>query len=599
MTRSGSRFTWRLAFLAGFLILGAMALVGRVVYIQVVQHDYYKDEAANEHMQKREVRSSRGAILDRQGFPLVISRDTFDVWVDRRAWRDDLTAPGRIATAIAPLAAQPQDRLLSTLLDNSKGPITLIASGLEFEVGQDVDRLNLPGIVLAPATKRAYPEGDIGSAFLGFLGREHTGLAGLESTLDETLSGRPGFLFFEQDGGGQPIAFGRNRIIPGTPGANVRLTIDRYLQRLIEVELDFQVKAHQASGGSIIIMDPKTGALLAMASRPTFRLSELSLEAPDLALLRERALTDLYEPGSVIKTITMAAAIDQALVTPNSTYFDSGLVTKGGYEFKNWDFSAHGTQTMTQLLQKSLNTGAIWLSDRLGATKLYDYLYRFGFGESTHSGLPGEADGLVRTNKAEEWFPSDLATNSYGQGMAATPLQVITAISAVINGGKLMRPYIVAEIDGPEGRRAFEPVVARQAISPETSATMVTMMNAVVDGVPFHGAAVKGYNVGGKTGTTLVSIPTGYDLNSTIATFVGFAPVQDPAFIMLVKIDQPKDDPLGGIVAAPVFGRLAPKILTYLNITPNAPAAPAPGRTPAAPAAPTPAPVISTPAAGR
>jgi cell division protein FtsI/penicillin-binding protein 2 len=224
---------------------------------------------------------------------------------------------------------------------------------------------------------------------------------------------------------------------------------------------------------------------------------------------------------------------------------------------------------MTQVLQKSLNTGAIWVSDRLGATKLYDYLYRFGFGESTHSGLAGEADGLVRTNKADAWFPSDLATNSYGQGMAATPLQVITAISAVINGGNLMRPYIVAEIDGPEGRRVFDPVVARHPISAEASATMKKMLNDVVDGVPFHGAAVKGYSVGGKTGTTLVSIPTGYDLNSTLASFVGFAPAQDPAFIMLVKIDQPKDDPLGGIVAAPVFGRLAPKILAYLNIKPT------------------------------
>jgi cell division protein FtsI/penicillin-binding protein 2 len=567
--RSSSRLTWRLAILAGVFLAGLLLMSARVVYIQVVKHDYYVAEAASEHLQKREVRSSRGAILDRQGFPLVISRDTYDVWVDRRVWRNDVTVPNRIATALAPLAVLPQDRLMTMLLDTSKGPITMLATGLEFDVGQDIDRLNLPGIVLAPATKRAYPEGDIGSAFLGFLGRDHEGLAGLESTLDETLSGKPGFLYFEQDGGGQPIAFGRNRIVEGTPGANVRLTVDRYLQRLIETELDYQVKLHQASGGSIVIMDPKTGAILAMTSRPSFKLSELSLDNPDLSLLRERAVTDLYEPGSVIKTITMAAAIDQGLVSPGTTYFDGGLVTKGGYEFKNWDFSAYGTQTMTQLLQKSLNTGAIWLSDRLGATKLYDYLYRFGFGESSHSGMAGEAEGLVRTNKEDAWYPSDLATNSYGQGMAATPLQVVTAISAVINGGKLMRPYIVAEIDGPQGRRVFEPVVVRNPISPEASATMKKMLNDVVDGVPGHGGQVKGYNVGGKTGTTLVSIPTGYDLNSTIASFVGFAPAQDPAFIMLVKIDQPKDDPLGGIVAAPVFGRLAPKILAYLNVKPN------------------------------
>jgi cell division protein FtsI/penicillin-binding protein 2 len=599
-------------------VLGLLVMSGRVIYIQVIKHDHYVAEAASEHLQKREVRSSRGSILDRQGFPLVISRDTFDVWVDRRVWRNDVTIPNRIATALAPLAVMPQDVLMNMLLDTSKGPITMLVTGLEFEVGNDIDKMNLPGDVLAPATKRAYPEGDLGSAYLGFLGREHKGLAGLESTMDDTLSGKPGFLFFEQDGGGQPIAFGRNRIVPGTPGSDVRLTIDRYLQRLVETELDYQVKLHQASGGTIMIMDPMTGAILAMTSRPTFKLSELNLDNPDLSLLRERAITDLYEPGSVMKTITMAAAIDQGLVTPNTTYFDSGSVTKGGYEFKNWDFGANGTQTMTQVLQKSLNTGAIWVSDRLGATKLYDYLYRFGFGETTHSGLAGEADGLVRTNKADEWFPSDLATNSYGQGMAATPLQVITGISALVNGGNLMRPYIVAEIDGPEGTRKFDPVVVRHPISPEAAATMKKMLNDVVDGVPTHGAKVKGYNVGGKTGTTLVSIPTGYDLNSTIASFVGFAPVENPAFIMLVKIDQPKDDPLGGIVAAPVFGRLAPKILAYLNVkptsgpgiaarpaatstpvatsTPNATSTPKPTVTPAATATPVPA-ATATPTA--
>ncbi len=326
---------------------------------------------------------------------------------------------------------------------------------------------------------------------------------------------------------------------------------------------------HKASGGTIIVMDPRTGAILAMASRPSFKLSQLTLDGkPQLDLFRNRAVTDLYEPGSVMKTITMASAIDMGKVTPGTTYFDSGVVTRGGYTFKNWDFSSNGTQTMTDVLQKSLNTGAIFLSDLLGATNLYSYLQRFGFGEATHSGLGGEAAGLMRTNKDTGWYPADLATNSYGQGLAATPLQVITAISATINGGRLMRPYIIQEVDSKQGRRLYEPVMVRQAISEASSRTMVSMLNEVVDGNPVHKAKVKGYHVGGKTGTTLVSIPTGYALDSTIASFVGFAPVEDPAFIMLVKIDQPQDDPLGGIVAAPVFGRLAPQILSYLNVPP-------------------------------
>ena len=231
--------------------------------------------------------------------------------------------------------------------------------------------------------------------------------------------------------------------------------------------------------------------------------------------------------------------------------------------------SANGETTMTQLLQKSLNTGAIWLSDLIGARKLYESIERFGFGEPTHSGLGGESAGLLRTSDDSEWYPSDLATNSYGQGIAATPLQVITALASVVNGGQLMRPYLVAEVDDEDGRRAYEPVVVRQTISAATSETMVEMMRQVVDGVAGHLGQVDGYAAGGKTGTTLVSIPTGYALDSTIASFVGFAPVDDPAIIVLVKIDQPQDDPLGGIVAAPVFGELAPKILSYMNVRPD------------------------------
>jgi cell division protein FtsI/penicillin-binding protein 2 len=577
---AGGRFTWRVALLGLVLVLGGAGIVARLAYIQVIHHDRYEKLAEEEHLDKEEIRSTRGAILDRNGFPLATSLDVWDLYIDRRAWAQTPYVAEDVANKLAQyLATQPSavapgvsldaGQLYQSFIDPNADPIQLLASGLEYNVGHDIEGLGLIGVTLAGANKRFYPEGDIGSALLGFLGRDHKGLAGLEADLDSMLAGSPGALYFERSGAGQPIAFGQNKVEPGVPGSDVRLTIDRYIQRLIENELDFQVKAHQASGGSIVVMDPKTGAILGMASRPSFKLSELSLDTPDLSLYKNRAVTDLYEPGSVMKTITMATAIDLGLVTPNTTYYDSGTVEKGGYTFKNWDFSANGIQTMTQVLQKSLNTGAIWVSDLIGANNLYASLARFGFGQSTRSGLGGEADGLVRTNKEDGWYSSDLATNSYGQGIAATPLQVITAISSLINGGKLMRPYIISEVDGPDGRRTYDPVVVRQTISPETSATMVQMMNDVVDGVPLHGGKVKGYNVGGKTGTTLVSIPTGYALDSTIASFVGFAPAEDPAFIVLVKIDQPQDDPLGGVVAAPVFGKLAPQILTYMNIPPS------------------------------
>jgi cell division protein FtsI/penicillin-binding protein 2 len=569
MLRNRPRLPWRIYALAGFFLLATSGLVARLAYIQLVNHDYYRQQANAEHFDKREVQTTRGAILDRNGFPLATSVEVFDLYIDHRAWEKRPSRAQETAAGLAPFLGTDPSVILARLQDGSEGPIELLESGIDFEIGRLIRELGLPGVTIAEATERFYPEGDLASPLLGFLGRDHSGLAGLEADLDDVLAGSPSFIYFERDGGGQPIPFAQSAVQPGQPGADVRLTVDRYIQRLIETELDFQIEAHGASGGTILVMDPMTGAILGMASRPSFVLSQLNLDAPDFAIYRNRAVTDLYEPGSVAKTLTMAAAIDLGLVNPNTTYFDAGLVEKGGYEFKNWDFSAHGTTTMTQLLQYSLNTGAIWLSDLVGASELYRYLEAFGFGESTYSGLGGESTGLVRTNAADDWYPADLATNSYGQGIAATPLQVITAIASVINGGQLMRPYIVEEIDGPEGRRVYEPVVVRQTISAASSETMVEMMHQVVDGVPGHLGQVTGYDAGGKTGTTLVSIPTGYALDSTLATFVGFAPVDDPAIIMLVKIDQPQDDPLGGIVAAPVFGKLAPKILAYLNVRPN------------------------------
>jgi stage V sporulation protein D (sporulation-specific penicillin-binding protein) len=569
MSGRGNRVSWRLIVLALLFASGAVGLVGRLAYLQIVHHGYYAQEAEQEHLSRQTVRPTRGAILDRNGYPLATSLDAFDLYIERRAWQNQPSAH-QWAEDIAPLVDESADDILEGVDAEPEGDYTL-ALALDYDKGQSVIDLGVPGLKAVPSTRRFYPEGDLASALLGFIGRDHVGLAGLEADLQEELAGTPGDLYFERDSLGNPIPFGSQRGRAPVPGGDVRLTIDRYIQRLVEEELDRQVEKHSASGGTIIVMDPQTGAILAMASRPTFRVSHLDLSGDvDPALFRNRAVTDVYEPGSVMKVITMATAVDLGLVNANTTYYDAGYASVGGYTIYNWDYSTNGTQTTTELLQKSLNTGAIWLSSLIGADNFYSYLYRFGFGESTNSGFGGEAAGLVRSSDEEGWYPVDLATNSFGQGIAATPLQVITAVATIANGGKLMRPYIVQEVAGPQGRRVYEPVVVRQPISESTARTVAQMMNAVVEGVPYHLARVHGYHVGGKTGTTIVSIPGGYDLNSTIASFVGFAPVENPKMIMLVKIDQPKDDPLGGQVAAPVFGTLAPEILAYLDVKPDA-----------------------------
>ena len=564
------RFSWRLLLLASLFAAGGAGLVGRLVYLQILNHERYTLQAADEHTGRLIVRAPRGAVLDRHGYPLATTVDAFDVLIERKAWRSQSRAE-EWAQSLAPLTGHTPLEILDGARTETKGDY-LLALGLDYDDGQRLAELGIPGLKLAPTGKRFYPEGDLASALLGFVGRDQLGLAGLELDLQQELAGVPGDLFFERDSFGNPIPFAGRRGSPAVPGGDVRLTIDRFLQRLVENELDARIKKHGASGGTIIIMEPKTGAILAMASRPTFRITRLDLsDQTDLSLFRNRAVSDLYEPGSVMKVVTMAAALDLGLVAPNSTYYDAGYASVPGVTIYNWDFSTNGTTTATQLLQRSLNTGAVWLSGLIGPERFYDYVKRFGFSEPTGAGFSEEAAGLVRTDQDEGWYPVDLATSSFGQGIAASPLQVITAVAAIANGGKLMRPYIVQEVSGPGGRRVFEPVVVRQVISEDTARTLTQMMNDVVEGVPYHLARVEGYHVAGKTGTTIVSIPGGYDLNSTIASFVGFAPVDDPKMIMLVKIDEPKDDPLGGRVAAPVFGSLAPQVLAYLNVRPSGP----------------------------
>jgi cell division protein FtsI/penicillin-binding protein 2 len=397
------------------------------------------------------------------------------------------------------------------------------------------------------------------------------GLWGVEADFDHVLRGQPGVVSSENGALGRPIAFTTSTEDRPVVGGEVQLTIDRFIQAIIERELAEALERYDAPSGSILVMDPRTGAILAMASQPSTGITAEALNDPSLAeLVRNRPMTDLYEPGSVLKTLTTAMALDQGLVTAESTYVDEGSVMVGTSVIRNWDFQAYGEVTVREFLQRSLNTGAVWLSEEIGATTFYDYLLAFGLGEPTHLGLSGEAEGLVRLPSDDEWYPVDLATNSYGQGLAATPLQVLTAVNVFANDGWLMRPYVVSRIISESEVRQFEPVQVRQVVSSRTATAMAALMRDVVNGTEWHGARLSDYTVAGKTGTTIVSIPTGYDFDTTIASFAGFLPYEAPEVSILVKIDTPGGDlRLGGQVAAPVFAQVADEIMDYLRVPPS------------------------------
>ncbi|MCY4615486.1 MAG: penicillin-binding protein 2 [Chloroflexi bacterium] len=439
---------------------------------------------------------------------------------------------------------------------------------LEYEFGRDLREAGMWGVRLLPSSRRVYAERELAGPIIGYVGLDGSGLWGVEADFDHVLRGHPGLVVGEEDPLGRPISFVQPTTRIPLSGGDVQLTIDRFIQAIAERELARAVEENAATGGTIIIMESRTGAILAMASLPTVRLSTLDLNAEDLSdLVRNRSITDLYEPGSVFKTLTTAMAIDLGLVTPDSTYVDEGVMHVTGATIRNWNFTAYGEVTMTEYLQHSLNTGSAWLSQKIGPLHFYDYLARFGIGERTHIGLTGEARGLVRHPTDDEWYPVDLATNSYGQGLAVTPLQTITAVNVFANSGALIRPQIVAQVATRDGVRRLQPVAVRQVVTAQTAQTVAQMMHDVVENVPYHLARVEGYRVAGKTGTTLLSTIEGYDFESTIASFAGFVPYEDPRVTVLVKIDRPSaDSNLGGLVAAPVFARIAGDVLDYLNV---------------------------------
>lgn len=561
-----NHLTWRLSVLAGLVGIALVVLLGRLAVIQILDHQRYVEEAAVTHAGVATLPAPRGAILDATGFPLATSEDTWDVYIDRFLWRDQVKAQEAADGLAAALGVNAQEWFAKGT-EGDAGDI-VVQRQLPYEAGVQLAEQELWGIRLVPSSKRVYPEGGLAGSIVGYVGLESTGLWGIEADFDGVLKGKPGLIGSERDALGRPISFsGRTEKEP-VAGGDVELTIDRFIQAIAEQRLREAVGQYDARGGSIVVMDPFTGAVLAMASVPSVGDSGINLDDPKLnEEVRNRAITDLYEPGSVVKTLTTAAAIDLGRVTPESTYVDTGEVLVGESTIMNWDFSANGPTTVREYLQKSLNTGSVWLSQLLGANDFYRYLDAFGLGESTHLGLSGEAEGLVRQPSDPEWYPVDLATNSYGQGFAATPIQMLSAINVFANGGKLMRPYIVSRVTTGDDVRTFEPVEVRRPVSEATANTMRQLMRDVVEGVDYHGAVVDGYDVAGKTGTTLVSIPTGYDLNSTIASFAGFLPYEQPRVSVLVKIDQPSGGlNLGGQVAAPVFAKVAGDIMKYLSV---------------------------------
>ncbi|MFH1366471.1 MAG: penicillin-binding protein 2 [Patescibacteria group bacterium] len=565
----------RINFLAVLVFIFAFVLILRLFNIQVIQHPFYDALAKGQHELYQKLLPERGDIFVRDKanpdklFSLATNQQLNFIYAVPKNIKDPAEAADKISKAL-----DLDQQTLETRFSKQEDIFEPIKHGASDEEWEKVEALNIEGIEVSPENGRYYPENQIGSHVLGFVGQraeseEKMGQYGLEGYFNQELAGQQGFIQTEKDAGGRWITVGGLKIQEAEDGADLVLTIDHTIQYTACSKLEAEVKKHGADSGSLIIMEPKTGAILAMCGYPDYDPNRYN-EVENIEVYKNPAVYSTYEPGSVFKPFTMAAALDQGKVTPQTTYTDAGEEKIGPYTIKNSDGKANGVQTMTEVLEKSLNTGAIFAMREIGEKTFYKYVKDFGFGEKTNITLDTESSGDISNLKTYKEIYA--ATASFGQGITATPLQIVSGFAAIANKGKLMKPYIVDEIIKPNGfKEKTAPQEVRQVISPQTATTLGAMLVNVVKNGHGQRAGVDGYFVAGKTGTAQVPKKDGpgYETDFTIGTFCGFAPVDDPKFAMIIKIDRPRDVMWAESSAAPLFGELAKFLLQYYEIPPS------------------------------
>lgn len=536
------------------LVLALFIIIGRLIDFQIVQGQEWADRTADEFVIVAQ--PDRGVIYDRNNAVLAANGADYQIGASPNL----VSYPEELATQLAPILEMNRRDLEARL--TSERPYEMLASRVSPEVGEMVRALNeeYGGLQIDPLPRRFYPQGQLMCHILGYVDFDGNGGGGIEGYYQAELAGEAASARLNIS------PFHVQNSVIAREGSDLVLTIDRSLQYLVEKHLQEALVEYGASSGTIIVMNPQTGAILAMASDPCFDPYEF-YNTPEENLFNP-VVSQQYEPGSVIKLITMAAALDSGTVTPETTYYDAGELWVGGHRTVNWDRAAHGTTDMTNLLVHSLNVGAATLATWMGPDVYYDYMRRFGFGGPTGIDIMSEAAGMMPLPGDEYWAESFLSTNSYGQGLAVTPLQMIASTSALANGGELMQPYVVQEVRSAQGVLVHEPAVMSRPISAE-AARQVTQMAITAVSREVPAAQVPGYTIAGKTGTAQIAENGIYLSDATIASFIGWLPADDPEVIVLIKLDRPQVSPWGSQTAAPAFAKLATELVVLLDIPPD------------------------------
>ena len=569
--KSGSsKSNFRIYFLVVFVLGAAGLVVFRLYTLQVLAHNYYQTMASDQHKIFDELVPRRGEIFvkDTEGYyPVAVNKELNLVYAVPREVED----PRETARQIAPIL-ELDERETEEKLDQPDGWYAVLKHKVEEPKAAELRAKKLKGIYTSDESERFYPGGTFASQLVGFVGSDGNrtkGRYGLEAFWEKELAGKEGTLEQERDTGGRWISIGERSVSPAQNGEDLYLTIDHTIQYRAEMAVKKSVEKYAADSGTIVVLEPRTGAVLAMASWPTFNANDFS-QIEDMSVFSNPAVSGAYECGSIFKPFTMAAGVDARVVTPDTTYTDTGAVSEAGYTIKNSDGKANGVQTMTQVLEKSLNTGVIFVEKMLGNLRFFEYVKNFGFGEKTGietiGELPGSIAGLAELKSINAF------TASFGQGISMTPIQLATAFAAIANGGELMKPRVVEKtVSGDEKEAVSEPETKRRVISKEASLDLARMMVSVVKNGHGKKAGVPGYLVAGKTGTAQVPRKDGpgYEEGAHIGSFAGFAPAFDPRFAMLVKLDNPKNVEWAESSAAPTFGEMAKFMLDYFGVEPT------------------------------
>ncbi|NQT95139.1 MAG: penicillin-binding protein [Candidatus Omnitrophica bacterium] len=551
------RYKFRLGLITLIFIFILTLISFRLVHLQLIRHKRFTKLAHGQHAVKIELEPKRGSILDRNKHPLAQNLRVDSVYAVAR----DVTQKEETAKILAPVLSK-EEALLYERLSRDKLFVWL-ARKISEEEARRVKGLDLKGVHLIDETKRFYPNNRLACHLIGFAGLDNIGLEGLENRYNEYLNGKNGYKIVVRDAKRREIhAFG-GTYIPPIDGYNLILTIDEVIQHITERALRKACKKHNAKAGVAIVMDPYSGGILAMAVEPSYDLNTFSSTEDDVR--RNRAVTDLYEPGSVFKVVTASACINEGVVSLDDNFFcENGAWYVVGHTLH--DHRGHGNLTFREVIEKSSNIGTVKAAMKLGEKQLYKYIRAYGFNALTGIDLPGEISGIVRP--LNRWSKYSITAIPMGQEIGVTPLQLTRAIAAIANGGFLMKPRIVSRIvdTNDEIVKEYKPIRIRRVISEETSLKLKEIMKGVVERGTGKRARLKKFDAAGKTGTSQKVEGGRYSHSKFIASFAGFAPVKRPELVISVMIDEPHPAYFGGTVSGPVFKEIADKALNYLGV---------------------------------